>query len=73
MVAPSQQGQTDENTPGGRSINFEDSKVLTGKNLFSLASLEQLESSKRNAQDGKENDFFEDVMKEGDAADRLEM
>lgn len=47
--------------------------MQSGKNLFSLASLEQLESSKRNAQDGQENDFFEDVMKDGDAADRLEM
>ncbi len=73
MVAPSPQGQTDESTPGSRNINFEDSKMHSGKNLFSLASLEQLESSKWNAQDGKENDFFEDVLKEGDAADRLEM
>jgi hypothetical protein len=42
--------------------------------VFSIATLEQLgESNKRKAEDGKDNDYFEDILKEGDATDRLEM
>ena len=39
-----------------------------------MSTLKQLgESEKPNAENGKENDYFVDVLKEGDEAEKLEM